>query len=186
VHTDDRPWKQSRSWSTSPWDELSFNLPSLCRSQWSSSDLAGIKNTMVWVFSNPPRSCLSLMTAQRILREINLRVKLNHPNIIQLLGITTEFQGGNFPSFVFPWMPGGDLHCYIAYHGAGIEMSTKLSLVSRVNNLLVKWQHTSLGLRHCLWSHLSSVLFCWNRPHANCLNTRSPQVPCCSWKPREC
>lgn len=65
----------------------------------------------------------------RILREINLRVKLNHPNIIQLLGITTEFQGGNFPSFVFPWMPGGDLHCYIAYHGAGIEMSTKLSLV---------------------------------------------------------
>lgn len=65
----------------------------------------------------------------RILREINLRMKLNHPNIIQLLGTTSEFQGGSFPSFVFSWMPSGDLHCYIAYHGAGIETSIKLSLV---------------------------------------------------------
>lgn len=65
----------------------------------------------------------------RILREINLRMKLNHQNIIQLLGTTREFQGGSFPSFVFPWMPSGDLHCYIAYHGTGIETPTKLSLV---------------------------------------------------------
>lgn len=65
----------------------------------------------------------------RILREIHLRMKLNHPNIIQLLGTTREFQGGSFPSFVFPWMPGGDLHCYISYHGTGIETPIKLSLV---------------------------------------------------------
>lgn len=56
-------------------------------------------------------------------------MKLNHPNIIQLLGTTRELQGGSFHSFVFPWMPHGDLHCYIAYHGAGIETSTKMSLV---------------------------------------------------------
>ncbi|KAG1731180.1 kinase-like domain-containing protein [Suillus paluster] len=65
---------------------------------------------------------------ERIIREIHLHMKLDHPNIIQLLGITKEFQGGSFPSLVFPWMPNGDLHCYIAYHGAGIEMSIKLSL----------------------------------------------------------
>ncbi|KAG0701598.1 kinase-like domain-containing protein [Suillus ampliporus] len=64
---------------------------------------------------------------ERITREIHLRMKLDHPNIIQLLGITREFQGGSFPSLVLPWMP-NDLHCYIAYHGAGIEMSVKLSL----------------------------------------------------------
>ncbi|KAG1799346.1 kinase-like domain-containing protein [Suillus plorans] len=52
----------------------------------------------------------------------------HHPNIIQLLGTTGDFQGGSFPSLVFPWMPSGDLHCYIAYHGAGIEASLKLSL----------------------------------------------------------
>lgn len=65
----------------------------------------------------------------RILREMHLRMKLNHPNIIQLLGITREFQGGSFPSLVFPWMPSGDLHCYIAYYGAGIETPIKMSLV---------------------------------------------------------
>lgn len=65
----------------------------------------------------------------RILRELRLRMKLKHPNIIQLLGIAKEFQGASFPSFVFPWMPSGDLHCYIAYHGVGIETSTKMSLV---------------------------------------------------------
>ncbi|KAG1900067.1 kinase-like domain-containing protein [Suillus fuscotomentosus] len=64
----------------------------------------------------------------RILREIHLRRRLNHPNIIQLLGTTGDFQDGNFPSLVFPWMPSGDLDCYIAYHGAGIEASLKLSL----------------------------------------------------------
>ncbi|KAG2049468.1 kinase-like protein [Suillus hirtellus] len=64
----------------------------------------------------------------RILREIHLRRRLNHPNIIQLLGTTEDFEGGSFPSLVFPWMPSGDLHCYIAYHGAGIEASLKLSL----------------------------------------------------------
>lgn len=64
----------------------------------------------------------------RIWREIRLRRRLNHPNIIQLLGTTGDFEGGSFPSLVFPWMPSGDLHCYIAYHGAGIEASLKLSL----------------------------------------------------------
>jgi serine/threonine protein kinase len=78
------------------------------------------------------------MTRQRILREMHLRMKLNHPNIIQLLGITTDFQGGSFPSFVFPWMPSGDLHCYIAYYGTGIEMPIKMSLVNRVDHSLVK------------------------------------------------
>lgn len=78
------------------------------------------------------------MMHQRILRELRLRMKLKHPNIIQLLGITKEFQGVSFPSFVFPWMPSGDLHCYIAYYGAGIETSAKMSLVSRVDNLLLK------------------------------------------------
>ncbi|KAG2131268.1 kinase-like domain-containing protein [Suillus bovinus] len=64
----------------------------------------------------------------RNMREINLRIKLNHPNITRLLGTTEEFKDGSFPSLVFPWMPSGDLHCYIAYHGAGIEASLKLSL----------------------------------------------------------
>ncbi|KAG2108006.1 kinase-like domain-containing protein [Suillus discolor] len=68
------------------------------------------------------------MTPQRILKEIHLRKRLNHPNIIRLLGTTGDFQGGSFPSLVFPWMPSGDLHCHIAYHGAGIEVSLKLSL----------------------------------------------------------
>ncbi|KAG1854804.1 kinase-like domain-containing protein [Suillus subalutaceus] len=75
------------------------------------------------------------MTPQRILREINLRMKLDHTNIIRLLGTTREFRGGSFPSFVFPWMPSGDLHCYIAYHGAGIETSIKLSLVDQVRDI---------------------------------------------------
>ncbi|KAJ8581641.1 kinase-like protein [Rhizopogon salebrosus TDB-379] len=53
---------------------------------------------------------------------------LHHPNIISLLGITRGFRGASFPSLVFPWMPKGDLDCYIAYYGAGIETSVKLSV----------------------------------------------------------
>ncbi|KAG1865397.1 kinase-like domain-containing protein [Suillus subluteus] len=88
----------------------------------------------------------------RILREINLRMKLDHPNIIRLLGTTREFRGGSFPSFVFPWMPSGDLHCYIAYHGAGIETSIKLSLVRNIASGV-----TYLHKLHVVHGNLESV-----------------------------
>jgi len=67
---------------------------------------------------------------------MRLRMNLDHPNIIPLLGITRGFQNAPFPSFVLPWMPNGDLDCYIAYHGAGIETSIKLSMVNQINSSL--------------------------------------------------
>ncbi|OJA19896.1 hypothetical protein AZE42_07022 [Rhizopogon vesiculosus] len=69
---------------------------------------------------------------KRIIREIHLRMELNHPNIISLLGITRGFQGGSFPSLIFPWMRNGDLDCYIAYYGAGIKPSIKLSVSQEI------------------------------------------------------
>jgi serine/threonine protein kinase len=100
------------------------------------------------------------------MREIHLCMGLDDPNIISLLGITRGFRGASFPSLVFRWMPEGDLDCYIAYHGAGIDTSVKLSVVCRLDYFLPSGDMILLVSRHCLWSHLPSVLCYRQGSHA--------------------
>lgn len=54
---------------------------------------------------------LALILRQRILREIHLRSRLNHPNVLSLLGITTKFD--ETLSIVSRWMERGNARDYV-------------------------------------------------------------------------
>ncbi|KAI6006285.1 kinase-like domain-containing protein [Pisolithus orientalis] len=50
-------------------------------------------------------------TIKRILNEAHTRSKLKHPNVLRILGITTDF---DFTvSIITPWMEGGNAHTYV-------------------------------------------------------------------------
>lgn len=51
------------------------------------------------------------VTLKRILRELHLRSKLCHENIVPLLGISTEFD--DTISMIFVWMPLGNAYTYV-------------------------------------------------------------------------
>ncbi|KIO05064.1 hypothetical protein M404DRAFT_141883 [Pisolithus tinctorius Marx 270] len=52
-----------------------------------------------------------LIIIQDILREAHIASQMQHPNVLPLLGITTDF--GGTVSLVTDWMKGGDAHHYV-------------------------------------------------------------------------
>ncbi|KAF8548432.1 kinase-like protein [Imleria badia] len=57
---------------------------------------------------------------KRLRREIKVWMKLNHPNVLSLFGITSGF--GPFPAMVCPWLENGTLTSYLECCGAILQI----------------------------------------------------------------
>lgn len=56
-------------------------------------------------------------------------LRLQHDNVVPLLGVCKDFDNGPFVSMVSPWYENGNLHDYIAAHGE-LSFGKRMSLVS--------------------------------------------------------
>ena len=54
---------------------------------------------------------VALILEQKFLQEVHVWSKLNHANVLPLLGITTKFY--HTVSIVSPWMNNGNAHDYV-------------------------------------------------------------------------
>lgn len=64
---------------------------------------------------------------QRIRREIVIWQRLNHENVLPLLGTVSEF--GRYMSLVSPWMDNGSLMQYLQECGSAMSLIRRLQLV---------------------------------------------------------
>lgn len=71
---------------------------------------------------------LNLTQIQRLRREIRVWARLQHGNILPLLGITSDF--GPYTSMVCPWMEDGDMHNFLQVKEQTLTLSNRLDLVS--------------------------------------------------------
>ncbi|KAF8550663.1 kinase-like protein, partial [Imleria badia] len=67
---------------------------------------------------------------QRLRREIKLWMRLNHTNVLSLLGTTTKF--GPFLAMVCPWLENGTLTSYLGRCCADLEIQQILALIHDV------------------------------------------------------
>jgi len=80
---------------------------------------------------------------KRLRRELLIWQQLDHPNILPLFGITSDF--GPFAGMVGPWMANGNLNCYLTKVWRGFTTSDYFRIL----------QDVSAGLSHL---HLCSVI----------------------------
>ena len=64
---------------------------------------------------------------QRFRREISVWSRLNHKNVLPLLGIITEFSP--LPSMVSPWMNKGSLNMYLKFYESSLNIEARLAIV---------------------------------------------------------
>ena len=69
---------------------------------------------------------------QRLRREIDVWKRLDHENVVPLLGITTDI--GPSVGMVSPWMANGDLNTFLHQHTT-LPLSYRLKLVSKMCSL---------------------------------------------------
>jgi serine/threonine protein kinase len=67
-------------------------------------------------------------TRQRIRREILVWQRLNHENVLPLLGTVSHF--GRFMSMVSPWMDNGSLMQYLQECADDMSLARRLQLVT--------------------------------------------------------
>ncbi|KAF9235060.1 kinase-like domain-containing protein, partial [Melanogaster broomeanus] len=67
---------------------------------------------------------------QRLRREIRVWLRLDHINVLPLLGTTTGF--GQFPAMVCPWLENGALTSYLESRGDNITTVQRLDLLGDV------------------------------------------------------
>ncbi|KAF9238959.1 kinase-like protein, partial [Melanogaster broomeanus] len=67
---------------------------------------------------------------QRLRREIEVWLKLNHVNVVPLFGTTMDF--GRFPAMVCPWLDNGPLSSYLERRGDNLTMGERLALLNDV------------------------------------------------------
>ncbi|KAH7904083.1 kinase-like domain-containing protein [Hygrophoropsis aurantiaca] len=67
---------------------------------------------------------------KRLRRELNVWMRLNHPNILPLCGVTSDF--GPFVSLVCPWMENGTLTHFLAIHHPSLTLEERFTLLSDV------------------------------------------------------
>jgi serine/threonine protein kinase len=79
--------------------------------------------------------------AQCIERELNVRKKLHHPNILPLLGVCHDFSP--FPSLVSPWMIHGHVNKYLSRAQPPATIDYRLEIVSFVRSVC-EWSNVLL------------------------------------------
>ncbi|KAF9230669.1 kinase-like domain-containing protein, partial [Melanogaster broomeanus] len=62
-------------------------------------------------------------------RELGIWRRLDHPNIVPLLGTASGFGSGKYPCMVSMWMPHGSLSSYIKKCGTELGTSNRLQLI---------------------------------------------------------
>ncbi|KAJ7222800.1 kinase-like domain-containing protein, partial [Mycena rebaudengoi] len=67
---------------------------------------------------------------QRLRREVKVWWRLEHPNVIPLLGVS--FDHGEHMSMVCPWMEGDTLSHYLRNHAGTLVMEKKLQLLNDI------------------------------------------------------
>jgi serine/threonine protein kinase len=67
-----------------------------------------------------------------IRRELEIWRRLNHPNVLPFLGITTGFSP--FIALVSQWMPNGTLHQFLLKNNATMTTEFRLQLVRALNS----------------------------------------------------
>ncbi|KAI5117396.1 hypothetical protein M0805_007787 [Coniferiporia weirii] len=71
-------------------------------------------------------------TRKRLFHELRMWVRLEHENVVQLLGICRSFDMEPFVSMVSPWYRNGNLHDYIASPRTVLKLSGRMKLLSEV------------------------------------------------------
>lgn len=61
-------------------------------------------------------------------------MKLDHENVIPLLGTTNDY--GDFPAMVFPWVENGSLTSYIECHNNDLTPQRRFGIVSAFLNVV--------------------------------------------------
>lgn len=69
-------------------------------------------------------------------REIHVWKELNHPNILPLLGTTSDFGPYFSTGMVSPWMHKGDLDNFLRRMGSNLSVSERLQIV-RVSYIIL-------------------------------------------------
>jgi hypothetical protein len=73
---------------------------------------------------------------QRLNKEILVWHKLDHENIIPLLGITLDFGRDGPMGMVCPWLDNGNLNGYLDRCGAALTLCERFGIVSSEQHLL--------------------------------------------------
>ncbi|KAJ6466244.1 kinase-like domain-containing protein, partial [Mycena sanguinolenta] len=63
-------------------------------------------------------------------REVKVWWRLQHPNVIPLLGIS--FDHGEYMSMISPWMEGGSLSSHLQKHASTLETEEKLKFLNEI------------------------------------------------------
>lgn len=59
---------------------------------------------------------LLIPITQRLLRELKLWSRLDHPNVLRLLGVAMRPEDAGFPCFITLWMENGTVRSYLESH----------------------------------------------------------------------
>ncbi|KAG6370833.1 kinase-like domain-containing protein [Boletus reticuloceps] len=108
-----------------------------------SSSLVAVKSLRYFVSEDPEENQRKLESNNKILRrEMGLLRRLEHSNIVPLLGVTHGF--GPILAAVLPWMANGTLHSFLKNKGQMLSIVERLKMVHGIGS----------GLEHL---HLLSV-----------------------------
>lgn len=85
-------------------------------------------------FSRIDRSWnIDVESSQRLRRELTVWQRLDHPNILPLYGVTSDF--GFYPSLVCPWLENGNLNLYLQHQGKRLSVQARLQIVGCSSNI---------------------------------------------------
>ncbi|KAN0092910.1 Protein kinase-like domain containing protein [Tylopilus felleus] len=92
-----------------------------------SSSLVAVKVPRYFASQDPEEARRRLEVKKDLRRELGLLRRLEHPNVITLLGVAEGF--GPIQAIVLPWMSNGSLHAFLENKGETFTMDERLHLV---------------------------------------------------------
>ncbi|KAF8123455.1 kinase-like domain-containing protein [Boletus edulis] len=98
-----------------------------------SSSLVAVKSPRYFASEDPEKNQRKLELNNKILRrELGLLRRLEHSNIIPLLGVTYGF--GPILAAILPWMENGTLHSFLKNKGQTLSIVERLNLVHGIGS----------------------------------------------------
>jgi len=99
-----------------------------CTNASGSSSLVAVKTLRHFASEDPEEN----QKKKVLRRELGLLKRLEHPNIVPLLGVTKGF--GPIPGVVFPWMSNGSLHSFLKNKGQTLTLVERLQLLQGIGS----------------------------------------------------